>query len=647
MSSEQIFIIHSDGTIADLLEHSILRPAGYDVTQIRDRKALDLLLQTNHPHLVILGDRIPEGSGLDLAVQLLESRPDTAIVLASDPFSDGLLLRAIHSGLSGYLYPPFETGEVLEVIQGVLERQRRLKQWSLRHKEDNTSALQQKVESMEALQRIGRKVTSILELDSVLTAVVDAAVELTGAEEGSLLLMDETTGELYMRAARNFREDFVRTFRVPIKDTLPGEVLRTGQPLLLNTATPKKIKTSYLVHTLMYVPIQVSDRVIGVLGVDNRRSGHPFSDYHLDVVYALADYAAIAVENARLFASSQVEREKLETLLTQVQDGVVVLDEDARIMLLNQSAQAAFGLEGRDLVGRQVQDVIQHPDLLEILNGQKDSTPYRGEITLADGRVLSAQVTPISGVGLAVIMQDITYLKELDRIKSDFVSTVSHDLRSPLTAILGYVELLGRVGELNSQQEGFIQRIQVSVENITSLINDLLDLGRIESGFDARKEIVPLAAIIRYTIESMRSQAEEKGQNLVLDIPEGLPHILGNPVRLRQMLENLVANAINYTPKDGEIRVTTRSESEQVIIAVSDTGPGIPHADQPYIFDKFYRASNIPPDTPGAGLGLAIVRSIVENHQGRIWVSSTPGQGSTFTIVLPTTDNFFSQTQVS
>ena len=206
-------------------------------------------------------------------------------------------------------------------------------------------------------------------------------------------------------------------------------------------------------------------------------------------------------------------------------------------------------------------------------------------------------------------MQDITYLKELDRIKSDFVSTVSHDLRSPLTAILGYVELIDRVGAVNEQQKEFIHRVQISVQNITSLINDLLDLGRIEAGFDVRKEVVPFSAIISYAVDGLHGRATDKAQQLTVDVAEGLPQVLGNPVRLRQMINNLLGNAIKYTPPNGQVNVSARAEGGQIILQVKDNGPGIPPADQPYIFDKFYRASNAPLDTPGTGLGLAITVS--------------------------------------
>jgi len=415
-------------------------------------------------------------------------------------------------------------------------------------------------------------------------------------------------------------------------------VLRTGKPITLNTQTPQKIKTAYLVHTLIYVPLQVHGRVIGVLGVDNRHSGHPFLEEHLTLVSALADYAAIAIDNARLYSRTEVERKKLETVLTHVEDAVIVVDDDGRLVLANHALRAAFGLMEDNLNGKLVRDVIQNADLLEILSDDHGDRPFRSEITLEDGRVFNAQMTPIPQVGVAVTMQDITHLKELDRIKSDFVSTVSHDLRSPLTAILGYVELIDRAGPVTEQQREFIRRIQFSVNNITTLINDLLDLGRIEAGFDARKEIVPLPAIIAYTIEGLRSRIEEKNHQVTVAVPSDLPPVLGNPVRLRQLMGNLINNAIKYTPPNGKIVVEARAEEGQLILRVVDNGPGIPPADQPYIFDKFYRASNVPADIPGTGLGLAIVKSIVENHQGRIWVDSTVGQGSTFTVVLPIAD---------
>lgn len=637
MTSENILLLLSDPNVGAMLERGALRPAGYEVTIVLEREVAEQLIKSSPPDLVILGEKYQDSDGIDFGAKLLERFPALPIILLSNQDSVHLLQRAMRVGFFDCLLPPLRTADVIRSIQNCLEKKRKLVEWSLLEARKNTKLLQKRLSSMEALQRVGRSVTSQLDLDGILTTVVDAAVELTGAEEGSLLLLDDASGDLYMRAARNFQDDFVRKFRLPIHDTLPGQVMRTGKPIAINESTPQKIKTAYLVHTLLYFPLQVHGRVIGVLGVDNRQSGHPFLEEHMDVLSALADYAAIAIENARAYERIDLERNKLETVLTRVEDGVIVVDSDGRLILANHTVRTAFQLEMESLAGKPVRELFTQPDLLEIFDA-KQSQPARCEIALEDGRVFNTQITPIPEVGLVVTMQDITHLKELDRIKSDFVSTVSHDLRSPLTAILGYVELMERAGPVTDQQREFIRRVQFSVNNITALINDLLDLGRIEAGFDTRKEIVPFGTLLNYSVEGLHSRLVEKEQELVIDMPDRLPPVLGNPVRLRQMCANLIGNAIKYTPPKGKIHIRLVTEGDQLLFQVTDNGPGIPASDQPYIFDKFYRASNVPFDVPGTGLGLAIVKSIVENHQGRIWVESSLEHGTTFTVVLPVAD---------
>lgn len=638
MPNENILLLLTNPGIGQHLDSNVLSPAGYTTTFTTEPETAETLLQGRMPDLVLLDQSFGEDDGMKYARSLLDRYPQLPIILLARDHSEEALIQALRVGLSDYVRPPINDIEVLQAIGRVLGKNQRVQSWARRELDRSTVSLQQRLDSLETLQRVGRKVTSTLDLDGVLAEVVDAAVKLTGAEEGSLLLVDESTGELYMRASRNFRDDFVKTFRLPITDSLAGQVIRTGQPLLLNEDTPQKIKTAYLVYTIIYVPLVVHHRVIGVLEVDNRQSKEPFHDSHITMVSALADYAAIAIENARLYARSEAERNRLDTLLTNLVDGVIVVDPDEQIMMVNQSAREIFGLSEQNLAGRPVKDVFTHSELLEILVEEEHREPAHMEINLDDGRVLNAQLTPIPEIGLVMTMQDITYLKELDRIKTDFVNTVSHDLRSPLTAILGYVELIERVGPMTPQQREFIRRVEYSVHSITTLINDLLDLGRIEAGFDSRKEVVPLSAVVRYTVDSLSSRLAEKDLALNMDLPSNLPPVLGNPIRLRQMLNNLIGNAIKYTPQGGRIDIIAREEGGQLLLRIRDTGPGIPPAEQPFIFDKFYRATNAPPGVPGTGLGLAIVKSIVENHRGRIWVDSTPGQGSTFSIVLPIAD---------
>ena len=340
-------------------------------------------------------------------------------------------------------------------------------------------------------------------------------------------------------------------------------------------------------------------------------------------------------EVKRTTASLQRQVTEFEAIFTNIGDGVLILDRQGHILLLNQAIQKFFKVTPESVIGKPVGQAIPHPDLLALLNRSTAEELKYHEINMDDGRVFNAQHTTIPNIGSAITIQDISYLKELDRLKSDFVHTVSHDLRSPLTAVLGYAELIGRTGPLNDHQNDFMTRLQNSVKEITTLVNDLLDIGRLDAGFDTRREIVHLEDILGYTIDLLGGSADAKNIEICIDEAPNLPSLKANPLRLRKMLDNLLDNAIKYTPTGGKIDIQLKAEASQVIFKIKDNGPGIPPGDQPHVFEKFYRGENVPDDTPGSGLGLAIVKSIVENHQGRVWVESTQNNGTTFSVVLP------------
>jgi PAS domain S-box-containing protein len=333
---------------------------------------------------------------------------------------------------------------------------------------------------------------------------------------------------------------------------------------------------------------------------------------------------------------SEAERTRLEAVFNNIHDCVMILDMEDRILLINPAMCHSFGLDEINTIGKPVLDVITHPDLRALLVRADHNDPLQyHEVSFADGRVGNAQLTVIHEVGRALTMQDVTYLKEADRVRSEFVHTVSHDLRSPLTSVIGYTELVERAGTLTDLQRDFLHRIQDSVKQITGLINDLLDIGSLEAGLDTRREFVQLDGILRYTLDMLQGQIKSKHLTVKTEMGATLPALRANPIRLRQVMDNVVGNAIKYSFPNGEINVSIRSEGDQLILKVTDAGPGIPADEQPRIFDKFYRASNINNDIEGSGLGLAIVKTIVESHQGRIWVESVEGKGSSFFVVLP------------
>lgn len=333
---------------------------------------------------------------------------------------------------------------------------------------------------------------------------------------------------------------------------------------------------------------------------------------------------------------SEAERSRLEAVFNNIHDSVMILDDDKKILLANPAMCRAFGLDQKSTVGKLALEVLTHPDMQVLITHTNDDDPLKyHEVNFADGRVSNAQIASVRDVGYAITMQDITNLKEIDRMRSEFVNTVSHDLRSPLTSVIGYAELVERAGPLNENQRDFLNRIQDSVQHITALINDLLDLGSIEAGLDNRREYIQLEGILRYTLEMLHGQIKSKRIKVNTEVAPSMPALRANPIRLRQVLDNVVGNAIKYSHASGEVKISIHSEGDQIILQVTDQGPGISPADQPHIFDKFYRGSNISSDIAGSGLGLAIVKTIVENHQGRIWLESTLGKGSSFFIVLP------------
>ena len=635
MAPPLILVADDNRDIRDFLEQAVLIPAGYAVRSVGDGMSALTLALDLRPDLVISDLQMPGLQGLDLIRRLRQERPTLPVILMTSEGSETVALEALRAGAADYLAKPFEAEQMLAAVGRALAEGRRWRALEQDQADARQSAviLERRLQELETLSLIGRTVTAVLDLNSVLTTVVEAAVRLTGAEEGSLLLLDPRSGELYMRASKNFDEEFARTFRLHVQDSLAGQVLAKGEPVILDEKSPQKIKTSYLVHSLLYVPLRVRGKMIGVLGVDNRKAGRAMTAQDQTVMMAMADYAAIAVDNAQLYQESEAERGKLETILTQTESGVMVLDPENRIVLINRAARRIYGVEG-DVAGRSLAEVTEDPRLLALVRMASEA-PRREELEAPDGRIFSALRSLVPEVGQAIVMHDITHLKELDRIKSEFVTTVSHDLRSPLTAILGYVELIERAGSVNDQQREFIRRVRLSVDQMTRLVSDLLDLGRIEAGLDAAREVTPISVLARYALDGLRSAAEVKQLAVEPTLPDDLPMVRGDPFRLRQMIGNLLENAIKYTPVGGRIEIQSAAEGDQVILRISDSGPGIPAGDQPYIFDKFYRGSNVPEESGGTGLGLSIVKSIVDNHQGRIWVDSQPGNGTTFTVVLP------------
>lgn len=638
MAKERILLVEDAAEVRRFLADDVLRLAGYEVLTARDGTEGLALSRDLLPDLIIADYQMPGMDGLTMLEALRSESLAFPFILITAEGSEALAVRALRLGVNDYLIKPFAPEELLDAIQNTLREH-----WTRQITEHIPSRLleanlqlEQRLRELDTLVEIGKRVTGQLDLRQVLNRVVEAAVTLAHAQEGSLMLVDRTSGELYLYASTERTEG---TFRLPVSDSLVGKVVQTKQPLVITGEELQRIKTNYLFRALAYVPLCLKEQVIGVLGVTNRDASLVFEPHTLQLLSVLSDFAATAIENARLYAATQQERDTLNTILRDTEDSIIVTDPQNNILFCNPAACRIFNIDPAASHKRLLSEVITHHEVIELFGKEvRIGRSHRSEITLDGQRVMNAQLTVVQGVGRVVVMQDITHLKELDRIKSDFVTSVSHDLRSPLTAILGYVELLRRSGPLNEPQGKFVERIIFSVQSITALISDLLELGKIEAGFDENLAPTFLQEVVRFAVEAQQHQIETRQHILNVNLPDHTLPVLGNPLRLRQVVTNLLENAIKYTPQRGHIGITLEADSDFLVLRVKDTGIGIYQKDLPFIFDKFYRSDEAIDNYSGTGLGLSIVKGIVERHNGRVWVESQVGKGSTFTVMLPSYD---------
>jgi len=408
---------------------------------------------------------------------------------------------------------------------------------------------------------------------------------------------------------------------------------------LLSKSFSKTAPVTPALASLFAISLRYENQKFGVLWA-GYETPHTFSDSDVRFLTTLAGQAALAASNHHLFRTAEVGRQRLAAILASTPDPVLVIDQYDRLLLANPAASQVLGSAVESGTGQPIEMIIKQTDLLAILRAAP-SDRLSGEISLPNGRVYLTTASPVvaddQAVGRVCILRDVTHFKELDKVKTEFVNTVSHDLRSPLTTMRGYATMLDMIGALNEQQQGYVRKILTSVDNMTRLVNSLLDLGRVEAGVGLQLEVVPLADSLEKAIGTLRLAAQQKNIELAVSMPpEAQTLIEVDPSLFQQAVYNLVENAIKYTPQGGRVSVALQVTTREFLIAVQDNGIGIDPLDQPRLFEKFYRSGQREArEQKGSGLGLAIVKSIIEHHGGKVWLESQLGKGSTFFAQIP------------
>ncbi len=557
--------------------------------------------------------------------------------------------------------------------------------------------------TVDALTNVSNIVAAQTREHDLMERVLHFAAQVLGAQGASALLVDDETDELVFSAALGTHAQRLLGLRVKMGEGLAGRVAQTGELAIVNDALEDKrfsghidASTGFTTRNLICVPLQVRERILGVIEVVNRADGSAFSRADAEVLKAVANQAAIALDNARLYdyleqrveqsqgelaiANRQLQADKtlLQTVLHSMTDGVVVTDGQGAIQLINPAAQLLLPELERDVLGQQLGLILQDfpagalnvagiadalnapahagalnaPAVGERVGGQLPVTLFRGEpeaVRSIEARVAPLQTPDGDFGGLVAVFADITQRRQIEQAKSDFVSFVAHEMRSPLTSISGFSAMLQRAENAPLDSKGalpassrtrFLGLIRNESERLTRLINNLLDVARLEAGrtIEINRDEFDFAPLAKLALESQRAYSSR--HNIVADLPPALPPLSADADKVTQILINLTSNALKYSP-GGNVTVRARAAGEWLEISVSDEGPGIAPEQRDILFSRFGRTPAVATGAgarskpTGTGLGLFLTKYLVEAHGGKIWVESEAGRGATFTFTLP------------
>lgn len=504
-----------------------------------------------------------------------------------------------------------------------------------------------RVRQRDYLLEIARALTQELDREKLLARILRISIEMLAGQAGLISLKE------------------AGTWRVAAAHGIPPAFLRYLEPLLaeehMHTLNVEEINR--MLKELTYtasmgllngvgLPLFAHQQLIGVIFIF-RSYPDLFTANDKQLLQSFADQAAIAVFNAQLYTQVSVEKQRLDALLDTAADGIIILNADHTIERVNDAFEHIYGKTDTELRGLRHEDVIRwarKPDGMTLEQAEMGGWPLtpnahlyvEGDLERTDPRPLPVGITyaPLLNAegrlrNIFVTVRDITHFRTAEELKSTFISVVSHELKTPVALIKGYASTLRRDDARWDRHiiQDSLAVIEEEADRLASYIEDLLDASRLQAGgMSLNQADMSLNTLARRLAERFATQTSR--HTIVTNFPEKFPVVVADEKRIEQVLANLISNAIKYTPQ-GEIQISGQVRPEQVIICVSDEGPGIDPNDMPHIFDRFYRAEKAVRKTKGAGLGLYLARAIIEAHNGRMWVDPHPGFGARICFSLP------------
>lgn len=508
------------------------------------------------------------------------------------------------------------------------------------------------IRQRDYLLDISRALTSQLSLNEVLRRILRSATELLGGQAGLIALSEDET--FTVRASYGINPPLLHLFAPLLTDISREDPDSFAIPELDRKMKLVARAAGMGLHQVIALPMVVGREMVGVVYIF-RAQGGQFSRSDVRLLQSFANQAAIAVHNARLYEQVLTEKKRLDTILRHNADGIMILDASQNVVSINIALSRMTGCPMEEAQGLHHDEIIRwaHREPGLDLNGavaggwplSEQGTLYvEGDLRHQDGSTVSVGITyaPLfdaSGNLRNIIADvwDITKFREAEEAKSTFVSVISHELKTPVSLIKGYASTLLREDATWDRAVVIngLRVIEEEADRLAALIENLLDVTRLQVGtLSLRFGPVKMDELVNSLAEKFRTQTGQ--HTIVVDFPPDFPVIQGDKQRLEQVLSNLLSNAIKYSPQGGQITISGSTLANMMQISVSDEGVGLTEEQQENIFDRFYRADNaLTRETQGVGLGLYIVRSLVEEHGGHIWVQSKSGEGTTFSFTLP------------
>ncbi len=603
---------------------------GYDQVVARDGQEALNKIRDEMPDLILLDVNMPNKDGFAV---LEEVRSDYAIahipiiILTAARLDPSDVQSGLNLGADDYVTKPFDRHELMARIRTKLR---------VKEAEDAT---RRRNRELNLLPEIGKQLSARLDTKDLANVLLKRTAETLGAAQANMCILDDEEKEI------------VEKYQIVLSQSGEGEdlapppqliqhVRETRQGAIIEDAINDplwRINTRASICSAIIAPIFGRHSLLGLIALFHEQEGY-FTNDHLFLLQAIASQAAIAIENTRLYSTVLQEQQKVAIVVKHASEAILLFDEQGNLTLQNPASENFFPPHSLKL-NRPLPANQGYEALFKLIESARASQmPVTSDLTWLDQRVFTAFVSPAEDGGTVVILHDVSRFKDLERIKNEFIATASHDLKNPLTSIKGYAQLLSQAGPLNGRQKEFTNHIESSVKNMDELIQNMMDLTKADLNAEQKREEIDLTQLLSEVVDEFTPQTRAKNQSLQFTPPSAPIKTFGDALRLRQAFRNLLGNASKYTPQGGTIQVSAIADENSATVLFKDNGYGIPAADLPFIFNRFYRIrKGKSADIEGSGLGLAIVKSVVNEYGGSINVESEVGRGASFSISLPLT----------